>query len=129
MSGYNIDDIIRECQDMQDFLEEPGSNEPDDLSSRLSLLNVYMARSGNLLAIAKSIQDHARKEFFDDNIESLAKIPASIASKMIESATGEANHLVTWLDRINRACTHQSDNLRTIFSYVKENLKLTRSGY
>lgn len=129
MKGYTVEDIIRECQEMQDFLEEPVSNEPDDLSSRLALLNVYMSRSGNMLAIAKSIQDHARKEFFDDNIESLAKIPASVASKMIESATGEANHLVTWLDRINRACTHQSDNLRTIFSYVKENLKLTRNGY
>lgn len=129
MNGYKIDDIIRECQEMQDFLEESVSNEPDDLSSRLSLLNVYMARSGNLLAIAKSIQDHARKEFFDDNLEVLSKIPASVVSKMAESSTVEANHLVTWLDRINRSCTHQSDNLRTIFSFVKENLKLTRNGY
>lgn len=129
MKGYTIDDIIQECQEMQDFLEEQVSNEPDDLSSRLTLLNVYMARSGNLLAIAKNIQDHTRKEFFDNNLESIAKLPASVANKMVESSTGDANHLVTWLDRINRACTHQSDNLRTIFSYVKENLKLTRSGY
>ena len=129
MKGYTIEDIIRECTEMQGFLEEPASNEPDDLSSRLALLNIYMARSGNLLAIAKSIQDHSRKEFFDNNIDTLGKLQASVANKMIESATGDANHLVTWLDRINRACTHQSDNLRTIFSYVKENLKLTRNGY
>ena len=129
MKGYTIDDILRECEEMQYFLEEGVSNEPDDLSSRLALLNIYMARSGNLLAIAKSIQDHSRKEFFDNNLDELGKLPASVANKMIESATGDANHLVTWLDRINRACTHQSDNLRTIFSYVKENLKLTRNGY
>lgn len=124
-----IEDIIKECDEMQKFLEEPPSDEPDDLSSRLSLLNIYMARSGNLLAIARNIQDVTRKEAYEKHIDTIMKMSPSVTNKFIESQTSEANRLVNWLDRINRACVHQSDNLRTIFSFVKENLKLTRIGH
>lgn len=127
--NYSIEDIINECEEMQKFLEEPVSEEPDDLAGRLSLLNVYMARSGNLLAIAKNIQETDRRDAFEKKGSVIADLSPSIASKFIECQTSEANHLVNWLDRINRSCVHQSDNLRTIFSFVKENLKMTRNGY
>ena len=93
------------------------------------MLCVYMARSGNMLADAKYIQDLERNRVYTEYSKLILKMPATVATKFIESQTGEVNYLVNWLDRINRACTHQADSLRTIFSFVKENLKMARGGY
>lgn len=39
----------------------------------------------------------------------------------------EENKIVNWLDRINRTCVHQSDNLRTQLSFEKEQIR--QMGY
>lgn len=125
----DINKLLEECQIIQEFLEEKVSEEPNELSDRLSMLCVYMARSGNMLADAKYIQDLERNRVYTEYSKLILKMPATVATKFIESQTGEVNYLVNWLDRINRTCTHQADSLRTIFSFVKENLKMARGGY
>ena len=109
--------------------EEKPSDDPNELTERLAMLSIYMARSGDMLAQAKFLQDDMRSKVFEEKSFEIATLSPTIASKMIESQTGECNYLVNWLDRINRSCVHQADSLRTIFSYVKENLKMTRKGY
>lgn len=129
MSDSRLKDLLDEAQVIQDFLEEPVNEEPNALSEKLSMMCVYMARSGNMLADAKYLQDVERDKVFTEYYDEISSMPATIASKLIDSKTSEVNYLVNWLDRINRACTHQADSIRTIFSYVKENLKMTRNGY
>lgn len=124
-----IKTMLEECKEMQDYLEEKPSDDPNELTERLAMLSVYMARSGDMLAQAKFLQDDMRSKVFEEKSFEIATLSPTIASKMIESQTGECNYLVNWLDRINRSCVHQADSLRTIFSYVKENLKMTRKGY
>lgn len=124
-----IKTMLDECKEMQAFLEEKPSDDPNELTERLAMLSVYMARSGDMLAQAKFLQDDMRNKVFEEKSFEIATLSPTIASKMIESQTGECNYLVNWLDRINRSCVHQADSLRTIFSYVKENLKMTRKGY
>ena len=129
MSDSRLKDLLDEAQVIQDFLEEPVNEEPNALSEKLSMMCVYMARSGNMLADAKYLQDVERDKVFTEYYDEISSMPATIASKLIDSKTSEVNYLVNWLERINRACTHQADSIRTIFSYVKENLKMTRNGY
>lgn len=124
-----IKTMLEECKEMQAYLEEKPSDDPNELTERLAMLSVYMARSGDMLAQAKFLQDDMRSKVFEEKSFEIATLSPTIASKMIESQTGECNYLVNWLDRINRSCVHQADSLRTIFSYVKENLKMTRKGY
>lgn len=129
MSDSRLKDLLDEAQVIQDFLEEPVNEEPNALSEKLSMMCVYMARSGNMLADAKYLQDVERDKVFTEYYDEISSMPATIASKLIDSKTSDVNYLVNWLERINRACTHQADSIRTIFSYVKENLKMTRNGY
>lgn len=124
-----IKTMLDECKEMQAFLEVKPSDDPNELTDRLAMLSVYMARSGDMLAQAKFLLDDMRCKVFDEKQFEIGTMSPTIASKYIESQTGECNYLVNWLDRINRSCVHQADSLRTIFSYVKENLKMTRKGY
>ncbi len=127
----NIDDLLQEAQEIQSFLESvPYNNEdPNELAIRLTYLNNYMARSGKMLADAKMMQDSAVAAAYAEHTKSILKMPATIAQKFIASQTVNENYLVNWLDRINRTCTHQSDNIRTQISFAKEQMSLTRRGY
>lgn len=127
----NIDDLLHEAQEIQDFLESvPDNNEdPNELAMRLSYLNNYMARSGKMLADARQMQDSAVAAAYAEHAKTILKMPATIAAKFISSQTVSENYLVNWLDRINRTCTHQSDNIRTQISFAKEQMSLTRRGY
>jgi hypothetical protein len=124
-----IKTMLEECKEMQSYLEQRPSDDPNELTDRLAMLSVYMARSGDMLAQAKFIQDDLRSKVFEEKSYEISTLSPTIANKLIECKTGECNYLVNWLDRINRSCVHQADSLRTIFSYVKENLKMTRKGY
>lgn len=114
---------------MQEFLSDGSAKEPEELLDRLRELNSYMARSGELLAVAKSFQDGARMLQFGLMKDGLRGFPATTVNKIVESSTKAENFAVNWLDRINRGCVHQSDNLRTLISFCKESMSLTRKGY
>lgn len=124
-----IEEIKAECQQIQDFLEITTSGDANELVNRLTDLNVYLARSGLLLAEAKRMQEAHTVHIHAMDGDYIKTLSASVAQKFINAKTCEENYLVNWLDRINRTCVHQGDNLRTQISFSKEELKLTRSGY
>ena len=126
-----LDDLLQEAQEIQNFLESVSDNndDPKELAFRLSYLNNYMARSGKMLADAKLMQDSAVAAAYAEHAKFILKMPATIALKFISSQTVSENYLVNWLDRINRTCTHQGDNIRTQISFAKEEMSLTRKGY
>lgn len=118
-----------EAAAIQDFLELTCSDDPNEMVARLSDLSVYMARTGKMLADARRMQDAAVAATYAEHTKSILKMPATVARKFIESQTAAENYLVNWIDRLNRACTHQSENLRTQVSFAKQQLELTRKGY
>lgn len=124
-----IEALKNEARDIQDFLEIECSGEIAEMMDRLSRLNVYMARSGEMLSEAIEWQDRAINAAYAEHGKLILKMPASIADKFIKSNCAEQNALVKWLDRINATCKHQSDNLRTQISFAKEQLSLERRGY
>ena len=128
-SGCPLKDISREAETMQSFLEVTTSENPKELIQRLSDINVYLARSGKLLADAKEFQDESTSAIYNDYEDFITKVPATVSIKFINSKISYVNKLVNWLDRLNRAFVHTGDNIRTQLSFAKEELRLTKNGY
>lgn len=124
-----IENPLKEAEEMQSFLETTTSEDANELVPRLSELNVVMARSGKLLADAIELQDKVTALIFKENTDYIRMLSATIASKFISSQAAEINGLVKWLDRINATAKHQGDNIRTQISYAKEELRLVKNGY
>ncbi len=118
-----------ECTYMQEFLERDNSDSPEALVERVTKLNVLLARSGKLLADAKLIQDEISADVFIANEATIIKMGATLGRQYVQARTSNINYYVNWLDRLNRAMVHVGDNMRTQISFVKEELRLTKSGY
>ena len=124
-----LEKYSEELNNMQQYLEITVGDDHGEISERLSSIAVYMARTGYLLAEAKMELDQARVSVYSTHVGTIGKLPATVSKMFIESVTDQQNRLVNWVDRLNSACIHQGDILRTLLSFQKENLKLTRTGY
>lgn len=121
--------IVKEIEEMQSFLETTVSDNPKELIDRLTDINIYLARSGKLLADAKAYQDEIAANVYSRHMEFVSRVPATIAMKFVSAQSVTANQLVTWLDRINRTLVHAGDNIRTQISFAKQDMALQRKGY
>lgn len=114
---------------MQKFLEQEVGNDPQELYERITQTNVFLSRSGFLLAEVKLLQDQAAKEVFDNHASYISSLSATTAKQYISVQTADINYYVNWLDRLNRAFVHSGDNIRTQMSFLKEELRLNKAGY
>ena len=121
-----IKKMTDEASGIQAFMEQEPTDEPVVLAERLALCNVYMARSGEMLARAKEMLNDAVARVWEQKEERLLKAGAQLAQKVIAGYCSEEQFLTDWLDRINKGLVHQADNLRTLISYAKENMKTNR---
>ena len=119
-----------QLQEIQDFLyEEVDDHNTDLLVERLTMMNSYLAMVTELYPRLVEIQQTDLQVAYQQNIEWIFKAPATVANRYIESQTIDANKLVNWSERINRAIVHISENMRTQISYAKQQMVLTRTGY
>ena len=111
---------------MQTYLETPAGHEPQELIDRIEYLNILIAKSGQLLAEAKFIQDEVVNkgllQAMEDGLDN--KLTPSLINKFVSSSAKNINYLVNWADRINASATHPLDGIRTIISYKKAELNL-----
>lgn len=128
-NSIDISALLEECSVIQSYLEVTVSDDPNELAERLATLAVYMARSGQMLADAKYVLDTKRAEIYTEHSKLILKMPATVSTRFIESQSAEVNYLVNWLDRINRTCVHQSDSVRSLYSFAKEQLRMMKTGY
>lgn len=119
MNITTIENIKKELEEIQDFLEVTLSEDINEAVVRGNDLAVYMARSGKLLADAKNHREDKLKSEVMTNIKQLLSLPASSANKFIDTLTREENHLVTWADRVNASCSRQLEWCRTVISKGK----------
>lgn len=123
--------LMKEAQQMQDFLEVTMSDNPQEVVERGTDLIVYLARSAKMLADAKLIlnkqkQDETMnivREFIIDQ-----KLSAKVQNALIDGLCRDTQHLVDWLERMNAAITHQLDWCRSVVSKNKEEMRLTHLG-
>lgn len=121
-----IERMTREVSGMQAFMESAPTDEPTVLAERLAYCNVYLARSGEMLAEAKKLLNEAVASVYDAKGERLLKAGAQLAGKVIAGYCSEEQFLCDWLDRVNKGLVHASDNLRSLLSYAKEGMRIGR---
>lgn len=114
-----IDDIRKEAEGIQKYLECNLSGDINEMLDRLDTLGVYHARSGALQAEVKGMASAAIARAMGDNKELIATLSASLVAKYLKGVTADIDALEAWLDNINSSCRQQCDNLRTIISYEK----------
>lgn len=114
---------------IEEFLEDEPTEDASALVSKLGVLNVYMARTGRILAEAKYFQDKAGRDAFEKLAPGIFDMKPTIVGKFIGSLTPMSNRIVNLADRLNRACVHASDNMRTQVSFAKEEMRLVNSPY
>lgn len=119
-----IDEIRKEAQTIQGYLEITISDGINEMTERLETLGIYYARSGALQAEVVGLRDSAIAKVFHDQSEVILKLSPTLAAKLIKGATADLNALEKWLDRINATCSKQSDNLRTLISFEKQRMLL-----
>lgn len=106
---------------MTAYLEKKCGNDPELIMERMENLSVMLIQSGECLADAKYHQDQvvhstitkALTEAYQD------RLSATLIKDFVRATAKDYNYLVTMFDRINSACVHQIDSLRSVLSYIK----------
>ena len=124
-----MDDEIRE---MSSYLNITCSNNPTEIQERISVIMVYVMRTGEMLADAKKLLRKRKSDEIQNTIIQIAKencLSAKVQNALLDSIAEEECYLVDRLDRLNASATHQLDALRSLLSYEKESLRLNKTGY
>ncbi len=122
----------QEIKEISDYLNITCSNNPQEIQERISIIMVYMMRTGEMLADAKKMLRRKKSDEIQNTIIQIAKencLSAKIQNALLESIAEDEAFLVDRLDRLNASCVHQLDALRTLLSYEKEALRLHKTGY
>jgi hypothetical protein len=125
-------ELNKTADEIQKYLEETSSTNPEELQTRLVTLMPYLALSGEMLAQAKRILRKKKSSEIGSTIIAIAKeshLSASVQNSLLESVAEDEHYLVDRLERLNRSCVHQIDALRSLLSYEREGLRLNQTGY
>lgn len=118
-----ITQIESELADIQSYLELPSpSDNPAELTERLSTLMQHMARSGKLKSDAEYHYNTVLSSSIIDAIKTTSKLSPSTLNKYVDSLCKDYKQIASWADRINRSATHQIDATRTLISYAKSEM-------
>lgn len=115
----SVPELHHEAQRIQHFLEIAVSEDFDEAMQRGMDLAYYIARTGKMLADAKYHRDELMKNELMSIIKEVSKLPISTTNKLVTTACRDANHLVTWCDRLNRTATHQLEWCKMIVETVE----------
>lgn len=116
-----------EIKEMQEFLEIEASEDANEICERLRTINVYMARSSRMLAEAKAHRRKAERDTFAA-LPDFHTMPANTLKKYLEVCAYEWYEIEDALDSLYKTCVHQMDGLRSLLSFTKEDMRLSRSG-
>ena len=120
--------ILKEIQEIQSYLEiEVDSGNLNNLIEYGEKVTVYLARTSKLLADAKYHQNVAKKAVMNSNINK--GYSPSVLKELVNASIESENYLVDWIERLNRACTHRVDWIRSVLSKEKEEMRLTMTGF
>lgn len=122
-------ELRKTASDMQAFLEDESPLDTGQLVERLSMLNVLLARSGLLMVEAQRLADVKTGIIYREQFKDIKQLSPTVARSYVQGLLADETYISGWMERINRTCVHQSENLRTQISYAKEELRLTKTGY
>lgn len=116
-----------EIKVMQEYLEIEVSEDANEICERMRTITVYMARSSRLLAEAKAHRRKSEKETISA-LPNFGNMPANTLKKYLEVCAYEWYEIEDALENLYKTCVHAIDSLRSLLSYTKEDMRLSRSG-
>ena len=122
----DIDSLEKEANGISDFMNITCSEDPNEAVERGNQIQVYIARTGKMLADAKYHYDRAILQNTISSIKEFPEMSPMVRKQYVEASCFRKDFLVTWIDRLNRASTHQSEWLRTVISKAKAEFMQTR---
>lgn len=112
----DLENIKKELTIIQEFIEITPSEEITEIEDRGNQLIVYIARTSKLLADAKYHKNEKLNSTFINEIKKISGLSPSIATKYVDSLCKDENYLIDWCERLNRACTHGYEWVRSLLS-------------
>ena len=124
----SLDNLELEAIRYEEELNVTCSEQAEEALQRGNDLNVLIARTGKMLADAKYHQDQARVVSMENALNSglVDKMAPSSLNKYMDYTTQKENFMVNWIERIHRNAEKQLDWCRTVVSYAKEEMRLSR---
>lgn len=122
---YRTRDPYNELSDIQSFLEITVGEQIEEVVERGKDIQVYMARTGYLLAQAKRELNAAMSSEVMNILREAARgagASHTAVNALVKSACKDEQYLVDWIERMNRTATHQLDFCRTLISLEKERM-------
>jgi ElaB/YqjD/DUF883 family membrane-anchored ribosome-binding protein len=127
-----LEQLKEEAQQIQEFLEIMPSEDGNEAVDRGNELIVHIARTGKMLADAKYHFNQKKSSEVMDTLRKVAKETPHATTKavnlLVESICREEQFMVDWLERLNRAATHQMEWCRSVVSKAKEEMRLNNVG-
>jgi len=123
-----LEQLEIEAIEIDAYLKTTCSEDGNEATLRGNDVQVYIARTGKMLADAKYWQDEAVKNSILFELGKKFQIPPSILKQLVEASTKKENYLVNWIERLNRTATHHSDWLRTLISKAKAEMTMQGHG-
>ena len=114
--------LNEEATEIQSYLEVDCSEEMAELVERGTMLTAYIARTGKMLADAKYHQDDALKSSILNKMDT--GLTPSILAKLVSADCKDINYLVNWVERLNKAATHQLEWVRSMVSRIKAEMQM-----
>lgn len=111
--------ILKEIQEISEFLKTPYGMHGEELSRRISELNAYHARLPEIIATAESLLLNARAKASEDLLEQNPEVSATMGKIKIDSDCSNYIKVLKFAERLDSACTHQLDGVRSQLSYLK----------
>jgi hypothetical protein len=124
--------IIEEADQIQSYLDITCSDNPLEIQEHIRNIIPYVSRTGYMLAEAKKLLRRKKASEISETIIKIAKenyLSAKAQNALVDSIAEDEAYLVDRLDRLNAACVHQLDALRSLLSYEKEGLRISKTGY
>lgn len=119
----SIQQLHEEANGIQEYMKQTADlNDPTSLTIRLSNLDSYMARLGEMLITAKALRSTAKTSFVNER-EDLNKMTATVSNRIIDAHMQDYNILYDRLDNMYETIRTLTRDLVTQISYIKEQMR------
>lgn len=123
-----FDALNKEAKEIQSFTEITMSEDMNEVVYRGNALQVYIARTGAMLAEAEYVLNFRLETAVMSAIAEIMeanKLSAGVQNALVASRLKEERKLVKTIERLNRTVTHQSEWCRSVLSKCREEMRLT----
>ena len=109
--------MLEEIKEISEFIKSPYGNHPPELSERISLINAHHARLPEVIATLDYMVYEAKARASEELIDK--DYPVAIMKIKIEGLCKNEIKAQKFAERLDSACVHQLDGLRSQLSYLK----------